>query len=544
MRNDEKEKINLIFLIILLSMFVAVIFNNAYIDELNIFKNNENSIIKDFSNKAEFINDIINEFNFFNASTNLNVLKVIDDDTVEKYDNKTFSYSKETMGGDMYFIGKLDENDKLTNEQIIDINSMIRLTESIYTIDTSRDGFKYCIYISDSDYTGIFPYERETSDNIYLRNMLANISKNFNDEMGYFKKNNTYNITSDIVYIHEYDEYLDVVCVDYQYESVNKEHGGKIYVVYESDPAAYLLENNYENYIVYSDLTTLYYDKGEVVKSSLEDIIDKEANKRALDDLRKMTKNNVNTHVFNTNLEYFKVNILNTTENIIISKVGKKMIVLNAINASKVYILSLLVAFIGFLIFLGEVNSNLKLKYLLEDLEDTNSKLKLANKIDMVTGLYNRRGILEYVDDLNKEYYIIIISIDKVKVINKLYGDAVGDRVILEVSKAIKSFFTDEIKVSRWTGKRFLILYNPKEDNKDIKSICQKLNNEIENLIVQDKKGEKVNFTVSFGISKKDYRIAGSPIIKQAEEAILYGKKEGSNSIVEYKDINVENYNS
>lgn len=80
---------------------------------------------------------------------------------------------------------------------------------------------------------------------------------------------------------------------------------------------------------------------------------------------------------------------------------------------------------------------------------------------DALTGLHNRRGVIERINDREcSESTLAIIDIDHFKDINDRYGHIVGDEVIQAVGARLVGGLSGEDIVGRWGGDEFVVLLN------------------------------------------------------------------------------------
>lgn len=83
---------------------------------------------------------------------------------------------------------------------------------------------------------------------------------------------------------------------------------------------------------------------------------------------------------------------------------------------------------------------------------------------DALTGLMDRNHMIRAIDRLIAETgsgAIILMDIDRLKIINDFLGYAVGDRVIQALGNAFRTQMPDDIELSRWSGHEFLALVPP-----------------------------------------------------------------------------------
>ncbi len=105
--------------------------------------------------------------------------------------------------------------------------------------------------------------------------------------------------------------------------------------------------------------------------------------------------------------------------------------------------------------------ANLKLK-------EVNDKLAFQSLRDPLTGLFNRRSLLEHMErrQLSERRApapqatdgFILLDIDFFKHINDHYGHAAGDAVLIEIAKRLTTLTRNDDMVWRWGGEEFLIL--------------------------------------------------------------------------------------
>ena len=96
---------------------------------------------------------------------------------------------------------------------------------------------------------------------------------------------------------------------------------------------------------------------------------------------------------------------------------------------------------------------------------DAERQLHLLATTDALTGLANRRRLLEIatheiarVRRAFRPMCVIALDIDNFKSINDRFGHAVGDSVLLEVTRALRRTLRVQDHVARWGGEEFLIL--------------------------------------------------------------------------------------
>ncbi len=108
---------------------------------------------------------------------------------------------------------------------------------------------------------------------------------------------------------------------------------------------------------------------------------------------------------------------------------------------------------------------NMELKLLHVQLEEQNQQLSFLSAHDELTHLANRKSINEKVLNevrrarrYNTPLSMLLIDVDKFKLVNDQYGHATGDKILVEVSSLLKSSIRDTDFIGRWGGEEFLVL--------------------------------------------------------------------------------------
>ena len=152
---------------------------------------------------------------------------------------------------------------------------------------------------------------------------------------------------------------------------------------------------------------------------------------------------------------------------------------------------------------------------------------------DRLTGLYNRHYMisqLEAAKNDGKDMFVAMIDIDDFKKINDVYGHNAGDYILKNIARLMKEVCTSS-DISRWGGEEFLILTPGQADTDGIK-LFEEFRKKVaeEDFCFEDR---HIAVTVTTGIAtlKPDHKTIDE-WIKDADDRLYYGKKNGKNRVV------------
>jgi len=164
-------------------------------------------------------------------------------------------------------------------------------------------------------------------------------------------------------------------------------------------------------------------------------------------------------------------------------------------------------------------------------------RLELISKTDSLTGLYNRRYIMEKLGNefmnykrTKKKFSLIIADIDYFKKINDSFGHACGDEVLKAVARNLQGAVREQGLVSRWGGEEFLILL-PETKIEDARILADKIKKISEEEIIEYN-GFQLSITLTFGVAVNEDHEMIDDTIKKADDALYKGKGNGRNCVV------------
>jgi diguanylate cyclase (GGDEF)-like protein len=156
-------------------------------------------------------------------------------------------------------------------------------------------------------------------------------------------------------------------------------------------------------------------------------------------------------------------------------------------------------------------------------------------QLDGLTGIANRRtfdGAIQQLVEDRKAFALIMIDIDKFKLVNDTYGHLVGDDVLKFLATILSDFAEDGDLSFRYGGEEFgMLLLNKYE--LDAYQLAEEIRAKVAETISPS--GEAI--TISLGVTSFQERdIHPKTIIERADKALYQSKENGRNRTTIYKD--------
>ena len=158
---------------------------------------------------------------------------------------------------------------------------------------------------------------------------------------------------------------------------------------------------------------------------------------------------------------------------------------------------------------------------------------------DSLTGLLNRRGVVDSIDKLLARHgassATLVVDIDNLEMINDLRGHATGDAVIAFIAEAIRESLREGDECGRFGGDEFLIFApdcNKAEAVEIAKRILAKLSGRTMQLA-------GATFSVSIGIAVHDGAHADfDQMYRDADEALYQAREDGTSCVGVFEPSN------
>ncbi|MEI7817917.1 MAG: diguanylate cyclase [Desulfuromonadales bacterium] len=193
----------------------------------------------------------------------------------------------------------------------------------------------------------------------------------------------------------------------------------------------------------------------------------------------------------------------------------------------------------------ARVKVHLKIKKLQDELKRSNELLLELSNTDHLTGLFNRRYMMEALDkevqrSIRKggNLSLIMLDIDHFKLVNDGYGHLQGDVVLHKVALQLQKELRSYDCAARYGGEEFVAIL-PDSSLKEAVFVADRIRLAVQSTRFNGQLA-KLSLTVSLGVSWFSNELAGTVdgFIKQADDALYRAKANGRNR-VEFHDPSI-----
>ena len=173
-----------------------------------------------------------------------------------------------------------------------------------------------------------------------------------------------------------------------------------------------------------------------------------------------------------------------------------------------------------------------------EALTRTNKELQEISITDSLTGLYNRRYMMEALSNevsraerMAQKFSVLMIDIDHFKQYNDTYGHLAGDDLLIKIAGLFKESIRNMDLAARYGGEEFLIIL-PEHGLDAAMAVAERIRSRVETG-TPDPNNEAEAVTVSIGVAAfPDNGVTPTALIENADLALYRGKESGRNRVI------------
>jgi len=172
-------------------------------------------------------------------------------------------------------------------------------------------------------------------------------------------------------------------------------------------------------------------------------------------------------------------------------------------------------------------------------------KLQERARTDVLTGLYNRRGVLEMLERCRadrerhgRQFSVILGDLDRFKAINDRYGHETGDEVLRRTACAIVGTLRGGDSVGRWGGEEFLIAL-PGNDAETAAQVGQRVIEAVRAVEAPARSSGRTGsrrrgpvVTISLGVATVVEGESLDSLISRADHALYRAKRAGKDRLM------------
>lgn len=169
------------------------------------------------------------------------------------------------------------------------------------------------------------------------------------------------------------------------------------------------------------------------------------------------------------------------------------------------------------------------------DKNDVQQKLRQLSETDALTGLYNRRKLIETLDHRlaifeqeKSQTSLLVFDLDNFKQLNDQMGHHAGDMALVEIARLCRQHLRQSDVIARFGGDEFVVVM-PGIHRNDALEIAERLR---EHVPITLKESLRYEATISGGVSEfgQPDRFS-SDILKRADEGLYLSKRAGRNRV-------------
>ena len=198
----------------------------------------------------------------------------------------------------------------------------------------------------------------------------------------------------------------------------------------------------------------------------------------------------------------------------------------------------------------NEYEFSIKIKNLLK-IKELNEKVKNISTTDDLTGLHNRKFLLERLDSemsrarrYKTPVSCILFDLDFFKVVNDMYGYEWGDVLLKKIAEMLSNLARKEDVVTRYGDEEFMVIL-PETSEENAFIFAERFRRDVEKMsFIPAGEDERHPVKISGGIASypqiDELEENANSLIRYAEHALYNAKKRGKNRIVLFSQVNLD----
>jgi len=169
----------------------------------------------------------------------------------------------------------------------------------------------------------------------------------------------------------------------------------------------------------------------------------------------------------------------------------------------------------------------------------TERELDTLAVTDVLTGLYNRRGVewllkreLAAASRRRSTLWLALVDIDRFKQINDRFGHEIGDCALRQVAQELRTQAREEDIVARWGGEEFLVVILSCCDAEGAGVAAERMRGAVADREIDLADAPALAVTISIGVASVPPGGDLASAIARADQAMYRAKSAGRNRVV------------
>ena len=193
---------------------------------------------------------------------------------------------------------------------------------------------------------------------------------------------------------------------------------------------------------------------------------------------------------------------------------------------------------------LVRVETQVKLRKYVKELEKLNQQLERLAFFDPLTGLPNRRAFDDWLGRLESQYgrvktpySLIMLGLDRFKHYNDTFGHVRGDELLSTLARVFANAVRGGDFLARFGGEEFVVLCGASGEEIG-KLVAQRVRNHVEELALAHPHNPPHGVvTISCGVCGREEVRNEVELLSRADQALYEAKNRGRNQVVGWKEI-------
>lgn len=171
------------------------------------------------------------------------------------------------------------------------------------------------------------------------------------------------------------------------------------------------------------------------------------------------------------------------------------------------------------------------------ELQAANSALKELSTTDALTGLPNRRALLQNVEQAlalfkrtGREFALLTLDIDHFKSVNDQFGHASGDEALCHIARVLEKQCRNTDSLARYGGEEFVVLLGEVSASETAPA-AERFRTAVEAESVTLTSGEVLALTISVGGTTYKEGMSTEALLETADSALYDAKNAGRNRV-------------